>query len=88
MPAVVVERDSDVSIDRHRFDPTTGRATTERVIVRDGRVRRFEFSVRMFIAVELRDWLLNAGFAAADFYDRESEPLTAQSRRMITIAHR
>lgn len=88
VPAAVVERDGDFSIDRQQFDPTTGRATTERVIVRDGRVRRFAFSVRMFIAVEFRDWLLNAGFAAADFYDREREPLTAQSRRMIAIAAR
>jgi hypothetical protein len=40
--------------------PTTGGATTERVIIRDGRTRRFMFSVRMFVAVELRDWLLDA----------------------------
>jgi hypothetical protein len=42
----------------------------------------------MFIAAELRDWLLDAGFAAVDFYDGEGEPLTAQGRRMITIARR
>jgi ubiquinone/menaquinone biosynthesis C-methylase UbiE len=85
---VVVERDGDFSINRARFDPTTGRYTTERVIVRDGRTRRFAFSVRMFIAVELRDWLLDAGFGTADFYDHEGKPLTARSGRMITIACR
>jgi non-ribosomal peptide synthetase component F len=37
---------------------------------------------------ELRDWLLDAGFDAVDFYDGEGEPLTAQGRRMITIARR
>ncbi len=88
LPAVVVERGDDVSIDRARFDPTTGRSTTERVIVRDGRTRRFTFSVRMFIAVELRNWLLDAGFTAVDFCDYEGEPLTAQSRRMVTVARR
>jgi ubiquinone/menaquinone biosynthesis C-methylase UbiE len=88
LPSVVVERDGDLLIDRSTFDPTTGRATTERVLVRDGRMRRFTFSVRMFIAVELRDWLLDAGFAAVDFWDGEGEPLTAQGRRMITIARR
>ncbi len=88
LPAVVVEREGDFSIDHPRFDPTTGRATTERVIIRAGRVRRFEFSVRMFIAVELADWLRDAGFADVDFYDNEGEPLTARGRRMITIARR
>ena len=85
----MVERDGDLSIDRSRFDPITGRATTERVLVRGGQLRRFSFSVRMFVAVELRDWLLDAGFAATDFYDHDGDaPLTAKSRRMITIARR
>jgi ubiquinone/menaquinone biosynthesis C-methylase UbiE len=88
LPAVVVERDGDFSIDLSTFDPTTGRATTERVLVRDGRVRRFSFSVRMFIAVELRNWLLDAGFTTVDFFDGEGEPLTTESRRMITVARR
>ena len=87
-PATVVERDGDFALDRSTFDPTTGRATTERVIVRDGRVRRFEFSVRMFFAVELRDWLLDAGFAQVEFYDGDGNPLAADGRRMITIARR
>jgi ubiquinone/menaquinone biosynthesis C-methylase UbiE len=87
-PAQVVERDGNFAIDRSRFDPTTGRATTDRVIVRDGRTRRFEFSVRMFVAAELRDWLLEAGFLEVDFYDQEGEPLTIQGRRMISVAHR
>jgi len=88
LPAVVHERDDNFAIDVSIFDPATGRATTERTIVRDGRVRRFTFSVRMFIAVELRDWLLDAGFTVVDFYDSEGAPLTAQSRRMITVARR
>jgi SAM-dependent methyltransferase len=88
LPAVVVERDGDFSIDRSRFDPVTGRAITERVLVRGGRTRRFSFSVRMFVAVELRQWLLAAGFSVVDSYDGVGEPLTAAGRRMITIARR
>jgi hypothetical protein len=38
----VVERDGDSSIDGSTFDPTTGRATIERTLVRDGRLRRAE----------------------------------------------
>jgi SAM-dependent methyltransferase len=88
LPYVVTERNGDFSIDLSTFDPVTGRANTERVLVRGGRTRRFSFSVRMFIAAELRDWLLEAGFAAVEFYDGEGEPLTARGRRMITIARR
>jgi SAM-dependent methyltransferase len=88
LPYVVTERNGDFSIDLSTFDPVTGRANTERVLVRGGRTRRFTFSVRMFIAAELRDWLLEAGFTAVDFHDGEGEPLTAQGRRMITIARR
>lgn len=86
LPSVVIERDGDLMIDRSSFDPTTARATTERTVVRAGRVRRFHFSVRMFIAAELRDWLMDAGFIRVEFCDHEGEPLTAHSRRMVTIA--
>jgi ubiquinone/menaquinone biosynthesis C-methylase UbiE len=88
VPAAVVERDGDLCIDRAQFDPTTGRATTERVVVRDGRTRRFTFSVRMFIAAELADWLRETGFETIDFVDRHGDPLTGASRRMIALARR
>jgi len=61
---------------------------TERGIIRDRRTRRFGFSVRMFIASELQEWLLQAGFAAVESCHDDGARLTAQSRRMITIAHR
>ncbi len=86
VPSVVVERGDDVAIDRSRFNPVTGRASTERVIVRDGVVRRFHFSVRMFVAVELGEWLRRAGFATVEFYGPDGERLTSESRRMITVA--
>jgi ubiquinone/menaquinone biosynthesis C-methylase UbiE len=88
LPSVMIERDGDLMIDRSSFDPTTARATTERTVVRDGRVRRFHFSVRMFIAAELRNWLVDAGFTRVDFCDHAGEPLTTRSRRMVTIATR
>jgi SAM-dependent methyltransferase len=87
-PSVVIERDGNLMIDRSRFDPVSGRATTERVIVRDGTTRGVTFSVRMFVAVELGGWLRDAGFSAVDFLDRQGEPLTVESRRMVTVARR
>jgi ubiquinone/menaquinone biosynthesis C-methylase UbiE len=87
-PALVTERDGHFEIDRSCFDPTTDRATTERMIIRDGRTRRFVFSVRMFVAAELRDWMLDAGFASVNLVDPSGDPLTVRSRRMISIAYR
>jgi SAM-dependent methyltransferase len=87
-PSVVTERDGNLMIDRSRFDPVTGRATTERVIVRDGTTRSTTFSVRMFLAVELGAWLRDANFSAVEFFDRQGEPLTVESRRMLTVARR
>ena len=88
LPVVVVERDGDLTIDRSTFEPVTGRAVTERTCVRDGQVRRFSYSVRMFIAVELKGWLLTAGFDSVDQVDHEGAALAAGSGRMISVAHR
>jgi ubiquinone/menaquinone biosynthesis C-methylase UbiE len=88
LPAVVVERDGDVMIDRSTFEPASGRAVTERTCVRDGQVRRFTFSVRMFIAVELKAWLLAAGFDSVDQVDYEGAALAAGSGRMVSVAHK
>jgi ubiquinone/menaquinone biosynthesis C-methylase UbiE len=88
LPAVVMERDGDFMIDRSIFEPATGRAVTERTCVRDGQVRRFNFSVRMFIAVELKGWLLAAGFDSVDLLDHEGAALTAGSSRMVSVAHK
>ena len=39
------------------------------MIIRDCRTRRFVFSIRMFVAAELRDWLLDAGFTSVNLVD-------------------
>ena len=88
LPSTVIERDGDLAVDRAYFDPVTGLATTDRMVVRGGATRRFRYSVRMFMAVELGAWLREAGFSAIEFRGRAGEGLTAQSRRMIAIAAR
>ena len=88
LPTTVTERDGDLAVDLHRFDPLTGRNHTERFHVRDGRVRRVEFSARLFAFIELRDWLLDAGFSAVAVSDHDGESLTPESRRMVVIATR
>jgi SAM-dependent methyltransferase len=87
-PAAVVERGDDLLVDRHSFDVETGRADTERWIVREGTVRKTTYSVRFFTFTELRDLLLDVGFAAVRAVGHDGKPLTLESRRMIVIATR
>ena len=82
------DRGGDFVVDRRQYELETGRMHTERTIVRDGRVRRARFFVRMFTAPELRDWLLAAGFASAAVYGRGGEPFSLDSGRMLTVARK
>lgn len=54
----------------------------------DGRVRTVNFEIRMFTFVELRDWLLDAGFQRVEGFGRDGTPLTLASQRMIVRATR
>jgi SAM-dependent methyltransferase len=88
LPFVVVERDGNMMIDRHAFDPLTGRSNVTRSTVRDGRVRTSQFFTRLFSFTELRDWLAGAGFGEVAGYGPDGGPLTADSPRMIVRATR
>lgn len=88
LPVTMSERDGDLQIDRHRLDLLTGRAETDRFIVRGGHMRTVHFSVRAFSFTELRDWLLDAGFSSVDVSGQEGEPLDLQVRRMVVVATR
>ncbi|MEK6273859.1 MAG: class I SAM-dependent methyltransferase [Actinomycetota bacterium] len=84
----VLELGDDRMIDRHRLDLQTGRSYDERTIVRGGKQRTFEFSVRMFTAAELRDWMLAAGFREAHAFGEDGEPLTLEHRRMTVVGRK
>ena len=85
---LAAELGDDLVLDTREIQPLTGRVTTRRTIIRDGKVRRVPFTVRMFTYPELRDWLLQAGFTSVDVYGEEGTPFTLESRRMIVVALR
>ena len=86
--ADVTERDGDLVVDQHRFDVETGRAHTERWIVRGGKARKTEYSVRFYTFTELRSLLFDADFSSVEGVGHDGNPLTLESRRMIVIATR
>jgi hypothetical protein len=61
---------------------------TDRLVVRDGRVRRSHMSVRMPTINELRDWLAEAGFADARFTARDGRPPSIHRPRLVVVATR
>jgi transcriptional regulator with GAF, ATPase, and Fis domain len=75
-------------IDRHRFDLQTSRSLDERTIERGGTRRTFRFSVRMFTAAELQDWLRAAGFRDTFAYGEDGEPLTLHHRRLTVVGRK
>jgi SAM-dependent methyltransferase len=82
----LTQRGDDLLVDRTSFDLATSRTNTERITVREGRVRRYPFTVRTFSFTELRDWLLQAGFADVVGYGPEGDPFALTSRRMVVVA--
>jgi SAM-dependent methyltransferase len=88
LPEVVTQRGDDRMIDRHRLDLETGRSYDERTIIRGGKQRTFQFSVRMLTAAELRDWMLAAGFSETHAFGEDGEPLTLEHRRMTVVGRK
>ena len=82
----VVEHDGQFMIDRTHFEPLIGRLNAQRTVLREGRRRTFEFSIRAFMFTELRDWLLRAGFSEVAAYSGRGEALTAEEPRMVVVA--
>jgi len=86
LPAITHRVGNDTVFDEHTYDPIAGRVGTRRTVLRDGRVRTFEFSVRVFAFPELRDWLHAAGFSTVDAFDGSGADLIDVSPRMIVRA--
>jgi SAM-dependent methyltransferase len=61
-PVHVSERGDDLMIDKVELDAAEFATQTERIVVRDGRVRRTHFRVRLYTFVELRQLLESVGF--------------------------
>jgi SAM-dependent methyltransferase len=82
------ERGDDLMIDKVTFDPLAGRSHTERIIVRDGRVRRTGFSLAQPTAAELGGMLRHAGFGEVRALDETGDAFGIASRRLLVLARR
>lgn len=80
-------RGNDVALDEHEFDEDARMMHTTRTYLRDGEVREIEYRVRVFMPDELREWLLAAGFERVELRGEDGEPLGAEHRRLVALAH-
>ena len=83
---LVVQRGDDLMVDLVDYDVLAERATTERITVRNGHVRRTNYSIRLYGFAELARLLRAAGFQAVEGFGRDGVPLTTHSRRLLTLA--
>jgi ubiquinone/menaquinone biosynthesis C-methylase UbiE len=82
-----VRRGADVMLDEHLpLDEETRTLETIRTYIRGGAVREIGYRIRVFPPEELREWLLEAGFAEVELLGRDGEPLVPESRRLIAVA--
>jgi SAM-dependent methyltransferase len=77
----------DLMVFSTRYDVTGGCITGERLVVRDGKVRRTSYIHRIYSFTELRSFLGQAGFSRVDALARDGGPLGLDSSGMIVIAH-
>ena len=81
-----IQRGGDLLIDLVSYDLRTDRTHTERITVREGRVRRATFSVRLYGFAEFTRLLRAAGFATVEAFGRDGEALELYGRRLIVLA--
>jgi SAM-dependent methyltransferase len=82
----MTERGDDLQIDKVSFDPVAGRSHTERIIVRDGKVRRTDFTLAQPTAAQLADMLRAAGFDDIRALDESGEKFEIHGRRLLMLA--
>ena len=74
-------------IDRNTFDSATGRLTSRRIVIRDGKRKDKTFFVRLYNPTEIKELLSRVGLSIHKIYgDWDAKPFTSNSRRMIITA--
>jgi SAM-dependent methyltransferase len=86
--AIAVERGNDLIVDRISIDHQEGRGRTERFLVRDGRVRKLEFSIELVDADALTERLRRAGFADVEVFGAGGSAFDPEGPRLIALARR
>ncbi|MER9436099.1 class I SAM-dependent methyltransferase [Mesorhizobium sp. M0618] len=85
---IVVQRNDDLRIHLINPDPLTDRRNLERIVVRNGCVRRSRISIRYYGFVEYARMLPSAGFETVEAYGAEGGEFTSYGPRLVVVAHK
>ena len=89
VPAIVVEKEGNLMINRNSFDMVAGRWDNQRIVIRDGVRRDKPFSIRLYNAGEIRQLLAAAGLEVIKLCAGwRGQPLTAESGGMAVVARK
>lgn len=89
LPAIVVEKNGDLMINRNSFDMVSGRWHNQRIVIRNGVRKDKPFSIRLYNPTETRDLVQKAGMEVLHLYgDWSGQPLSAESRGIVVLAQK
>ncbi|MER9345377.1 class I SAM-dependent methyltransferase [Mesorhizobium sp. M0601] len=84
----VARCNDDLRIDIYSNDVLRDRQNLERIIIRDGHVRRTHLSYRQYGFSEYVRMLRSAGFKSVESYGEEGDAFTCDSSRLVVVAHK
>ncbi|MER9476998.1 class I SAM-dependent methyltransferase [Mesorhizobium sp. M0520] len=87
-PIYVVQRNDDLRIDIMSNDVLSDRRNAERIIVRDGCVRRTHLSFRQYGFSDFVRMLRSVGFETVEAYGQEGGTFTSDSSSLMVVAHK
>ncbi|WP_353642606.1 methyltransferase domain-containing protein [Mesorhizobium sp. WSM2239] len=87
-PIYIVRRNDDLRIDIMSNDVLSDRRNLERIIVRDGSVRRTHLSFRQYGFSDYVRMLRSAGFETVDAYGQEGGTFTSDSPQLVVVARK
>ena len=86
MPATwTVTRGDDIMIDRVDYDGLADRSVTERIVVRNGHIKRSKYFVRLYSPVELSALMRRAGFQSIKTFGQDGESYSLYGKRLIMV---
>lgn len=89
LPVTVMQKGPDLMVDRHVFDPISGRLVDYRVMVRNGQTKEARFSVRLYHFAELRALCASAGLVVTTgFGSWDGAPIGLTQNRMILFCEK
>ncbi|MES0020910.1 methyltransferase domain-containing protein [Mesorhizobium sp. M0036] len=84
----IVRRNDDLRMDISNYDALADRCNSERIIVRNGCVRRMRLSVRHYGFSEYVRMLRSAGFETVEAYGQEGGEFKSHGRRLVVVAYK